>query len=486
MLATLPPRFLDSVDVHETQAQLSPTVQPVVVGPDAAARSTRDIHKLEEQQKHFTYWNWIAITRTAERAAGMEPQFSLPGSSRASRDWKQSQHLRTLYGVAQAESEALQPLPETHPLATLFAKPNPDDDWASLCEETVVHWKLSGQFVWWMIPNKIRGPQGLALPGEIYCVPPSWVHPQYDKQSRRLVSYLIRPDGDSRRDVYVLPEYLIWRKATNPRSKTEAMSPLQAGAMWVDGTESIEAARRSQFDNGCNPSVLLHLGEKYQGASKDELDEVRHRFLMRQKGLHRQGEPMTIPPGIEAKPWSTTPKEMDYGVSANQLRDNTLALHGVPPIVAGISTDYNRATASTAVAVFCDITINPLLRMLASTIQRFIGRRFYDPRILVWFDDCTPADAEQELKDQEFDFKVGALTPAQRQDYRGYEVSKESAYNSGYLQSTLVPLNDDLMPDPSPDQIDDGEDGDDDSSKLDKGTADGESQEEGEPEAGTE
>src|SRR5690606_12717997 len=103
-------------------------------------------------------------------------------------------------------------------------------------------------------------------------------------------------------------------------------------------------------------------------------------------------------------------KEMDFIESASQTRDNNLALTGTPPVIAGVSSDYTRATADAATVVFCEHTINPTLGFIAGVLTEKVASLF-DPRLVVWFADCVPANAEFELKQDEADFKMGALTP---------------------------------------------------------------------------
>jgi hypothetical protein len=136
-----------------------------------------------------------------------------------------------------------------------------------------------------------------------------------------------------------------------------------------------------------------------------------------------------------------TPKEMDFGASEEQERDNNLALHGTPKMAAGLSGDLNRANIWGAEYVWCSNTIMPMHSMLAGFMTEKLAKR-YAENLLVWFDPCLPHDAEEERKEQELDFSMGAMTPADRANYRDKETPTEPAATKRFLKAGFSPLED--------------------------------------------
>lgn len=412
--------------------------------------------RLDEQAKAYRYWTYIAINKISDRCAQQFPNIGLK-TKRAKGQQSRipitaRQHLKKHYGrYLQRQDEDIEPLSETHPLHVLLQSVNPGETWGDFVSESVIHNGLMGVFTWWLIPNGFRttrAPGG--LPSQLMALPPQWVTPLYN-EDRTFRCWEILPYADETMRFELPFEQIIIGKRKNPRSKAlmEPYSPLQAAPAWIDNVESIERARRSGFEGGVNPDMLIELDPTvYDSPQPDIIARIKQRFMERAANLERRnGEPLLMPPGMKATKWSHTNKEMDFIDSAAQIRDNVLALHGVPPVVAGVTSDYTRATADAATVVFCDYTINPLLAFIAGVITEKLAS-LYDPRIVVWFDDCVPANAEFELKQDEADFQMGALDPDELRQKRGREPKGEPAYESGYLPHTLSPLNEDLQPEP--------------------------------------
>jgi phage portal protein BeeE len=441
-----------SVSNSIRQSNFPPHVAPVFApsGHSFAPNSNMSLH--QEQVKHFTYWNYVAIKRIADRFSEPFPHVGFPvrRSGGAQHQMmirgKQRQFMSQSYGSRwlQSHEHDLEPVADNHPMIELLHHVNGEDTWPEFAYETAVMWLLTGKFYWWVIPNSIataNSPQG--MPAELWVIPTQWVEPIYHPQTGELLRYDVTPDGNRARRWEIPPEQIVSGKFKSPKSKVDGWSALLAGAMWIDNVESIESSKWHSFKNGPNPSMLLEFdGEKYNDPSGDIVERIKEKFLARAAGVTRAGEPLLIPPGVTSKAWTRPPKEMDYQDSGAQVRDNNLALHGVPPVVAGITSDYTRATAEAANYVFCEVTLNPLFRQFAGILTEKIGPRF-DDRIRCWYEDCRPANAEQTLKEMEFAFGSGARTPDEIRQWLGDEPFGSDPYTTGYVPSGFRPLNED-------------------------------------------
>jgi phage portal protein BeeE len=416
-----------------------------LTGPGDVSR-TNNLVSTREQLKSYRFWNYIAINRICTKLSQMLPMVSLPtrGARVTQRflSFEQRQHLKANYsGVLQSVADDLTPLPDTHPLVKLLAKPNARDWWGVLVWETHLYWQLTGRFYWWLVPN------GLGLPVEIHCVPTDMVLPEFDNQGTQIGWKLQRPGT-----VAPLPvplNEIVEGKFPSPLGKLEAQSPSQAGDLWIDNAASLEESRGFSMRNSVRPSVLLSLDATHKGVSEEVLDRLKEKFSRKVLGISRSGEPLVSPPGVTVTPWGTTPKEMDFPESSDQLRDAILALRGVPKALAGMSHDLNKASIEGAEVVFCDYTINPLAALFGGFISAYVASRF-DPRIVVWFDDVKPRDATQEREEWKLDFGMGAASPDERRSYRGQEPwGVKGVSDVGYLPSSIVPV-DDIEDDPIP------------------------------------
>lgn len=457
-------RFIDSFQPHspdvlrarESQNAAERKAFNNAMSPILVNQSHRlgnaNYYRLDEQAKAYRYWQYIGINKLMDRCAHEFPQVGIKTKIRPGKQSRlpepTRQFLRRQYGYLQHLDDDLEPVAENHPLVELFRSVNPDDTWGEFLSETVMFLKLMGVFVWWLIPNGIRtarAPGG--LPSQLMALPPQWITPKYNNDRTFRVWEVLPYADESMR--FELPfEQLVIGKKKNPRSKAlmDPYSPLQAAPAWVDNVESIEMARRAGFAGGINPDMILEMDPAiYDSPQPDVIERIKQRFMERAANIERRnGEPLLMPPGMKATKWSHTNKEMDFIESGNQTRDNNLALTGTPPVIAGVTSDYTRATADAATVVFCDHSVNPTLGFISGVATEKVASRF-DPRLIVWFADTTPANAEFELKQDEADFRMGALDPDEQRQKRGRKPKGEPAYQSGYLPTGLSPLSEELQ-----------------------------------------
>lgn len=438
------PRFADTID-PQPRPQAPPRRELPQVAYLGAPNWGESSSQVEAQalSREFKYWAYICIHRIsnafAEKFPGIGYKTARAGRGYLSR--QQTDWLKQRYGRhwVQSIDDDLEPVPETHPLYQLLQRVNDTDTFAEFAYETSLFLHLTGKVYWWAVPNALRGANGLPMPAELWVIPTQWVREVYS-QSGRLTSYKIIPDTvASFRELEVPPEEIIVGKFKNPRSKIEGFAPLMAGAMWADNSEDIEKSRHTSFKSGVNPDLILSLGPTYKDPSADILTRIKERFIARVSGVNRSGEPLIIPPDITAEKWTNVPKEMAFPESANQMRDNVLALFGVPPVIAGLSVDYNRATAEAATLVFCEQVMNPLFRLMAGIMTEKLAARF-DPTLRCWYDDCRPADAQFRLLQQQFAAANGAWTPDDTRDEMGKEPFNKPWSQTPYIAMGMRPL----------------------------------------------
>jgi|GEM_PF-2133703 len=440
-------RFLDTFSPQVAQAVGGPDL-PSIMSMPSMRGSYSSMQKEKEQIESFELWNYVAINRIATKVSEAHPIFGVPVKTepgqRLHLDRKQKHHLRATYkGVLQSEAYDLKPIPDANPLVKLFQTCNEMDWWEALRYETEMFLRLTGQFFWWVVPN------GLGLPAAIYVMPNDWMTPIWD-YAGVLDHWMVTPEGRAKQFRIPAEEIEICG-FKNPKSKFSGHSPVEAGAIWIDNTKSIERSRWHSFKNSINPSVVLNLGDSYSSqVTKEEIRRIKERVMYRISGVENTSEPFLVPPDMKMDKLHYAPKELDFSNSSGDVRDSVFALHGVPKILAGVTSDMNRSVVETAYLVFCENVVNPSNRMLAGFITHRIANKF-DPRIVCYFEDCAPDDWERQLKEDELDFKIGALSPDMQLVKRNRQPLGTPASQSTYIASSFVPLDDAL----AMDEIDD-------------------------------
>jgi hypothetical protein len=408
--------------------------------------STSEMNRSEVQVRHYRLWSYIAVLRNSMTAARDMPQVGVltrgesarvMSMSRSPVDQRQQSFLRQFYqGVLQSQlsdNENLSPVVDGHPLKLLLQNVNESDWWVSFAFETFMFWQLTGCFYWWVLDN------GFGVPGEMWVIPPQWMTAEYSR-SGELIKWVVRSSNGKKLDLP--PEEVIYTATKNPRDKVMPLSPLDAGSEWVLNGESVEQVRQQLLNQGIWPSLLVHMGDEWDDPSEELIRAVGDKFMSRVGGAGRAGQPLIIPPHMQAQPWTLKQNELGLQADSEQLRDNTLALYGTPRAIAGLAHDLNRANIDGAHLIYSQHTIMPLQIWLSGVLTWKLAVPRFDARLRVWFNDCRPNDADLELRETELDFKYGALTPDERRSARGRSPLGTPASGKTFLLNSLTPLED--------------------------------------------
>lgn len=457
------PRFLDTVQTIPGNRQAAPSNPAFSIsgGQRSGGFFSGGGAKNGDLIQHYTYWNYVAISRICDRVSTVFPNIGYKSASNARGaigqgiggeqgfrpgylTQSQRQHLTRLYGGVLQSHQDLTPVLESHPLPALLQAVNPTDTWQMLVEDTFLFLQLTGEFYWWLVPSRLSMASGHKLPAEIWLIPTQFIQKwNYDREGK-IVSYTMIPNGTAASRQDIPAEEILWYGSKNPFDRQRGHSKIQAAPYWTLNAEYIEESRGAGFRNGINPDLIIALEDdcKPNGADGESIVKtIKERLMQRASGFMKNREPVVIPPGVKSvTKWSNTPNEMDFSSSADQVRDQGLALHGVPKVIAGITTDVNRATVEGANVIFCENVLNPALSKFAGFLTEKLAVR-YDPRIVIWYDDCTPRNAEQELNERKFAAQIGAWQPNEQRVAMGLAPINESAYNSGYIPSSVVPLS---------------------------------------------
>lgn len=278
-----------------------------------------------------------------------------------------------------AEAAASAPLrvgPDDHPLARLLARPNPEQTGVELLEAFYGHLQVSGNA--YLEAASFEEVE----PSELYVLRPDRmsVVPGADGWP---VGWEHRVGGHVRRferDPVSGNAPIFHLKIFNPVDDWYGLSPMEAAAFSIDIHNAGGAWNKALIDNAARPSgALVFTGdggadrlsaEQFQRL-KAELDEMH-------VGAANAGRPMLLEGGLEWRPMSLSPSEMDFaGARHAAARDIALAF-GVPPMLLGIPGDNTYSNYREANLAFWRQTALPLALKAARGIESWIGDRWPD------------------------------------------------------------------------------------------------------------
>ncbi len=337
-----------------------------------------------EQVRHYRQWVYAAVRAIAHRIAGTELRFYVRDAHRT------------------------RPLEDPdHSVVRLFEQVNPCQTRFGLWAETITFLELTGNAYWYVAEN------GLGVPAEIWVMPSQYMRVVPDKRT------FVRGYRCSygAQEVWFKRHEVVHLKYPNPVSPWYGRGPLQAAASSVDSHEKLKQAEWAAFDQGILSDLSLETDQQLTPAAAERLrTQLQQKFA----GPDNAGRPIVLEGGLKAKPISLSPREMAFTQSARVLRDEILAIFGVPAAVAGLSEDVNRSVAEAMDAIFARYCVEPKLRMIEAQINQDLLPRF-DRRLICRFAPVVPEDRAHERADMEANLRYGVTTINEERRRQGRE-----------------------------------------------------------------
>lgn len=374
-----------------------------VLGPPAGPAPGWWSGDPHEQVRHFRGWVYAAVTAIAQEVARHRP-FGYRETGPAEHD--------------------MTPLPPTHPLMRLLARPNPWLTPWELWYQTTVYLELTGN-CYWYAPRLRSGAAELGVPGELWVIPSPWVRVLPDAAEFVRGYEVAAPGGAVER---LAPGDVIHLKYPHPLDPHYGLLPLQAGALTVDTHAELQKARYQAFRAGQRPGVVITTDQTLSDATVRRLEEsVAGRFAGREN-WHR---PLILEQGLRASPWTLSPAEMDFLNSARLSRDEILALYRVPTPIAGVVENLGLGADIWfgARVMFCEGTVQPKLDLIGQILTRDLARR-YGPDVAVAFPDCSPRNPAERRADDELDARLGLRSVNEIRRARGLEPLADPRYDA--------------------------------------------------------
>lgn len=277
--------------------------------------------------------------------------------------------------IAEAAASApLQVGPVDHPLARLLARPNPEQTGVELLEAFYGHLQVAGN------AYLEAASLGDDAPSELYVLRPDRmsVVPGADGWP---VGWEHRVGANVRRfarDPLSNDAPILHLKLFNPADDWYGLSPMEAAAFSIDIHNAGGAWNKALIDNAARPSGALiftgaggadRLSEEQFQRLKTELEDMH-------VGAANAGRPMLLEGGLEWRPMSLSPSDMDFTEARHSAARDIALAFGVPPMLLGIPGDNTYSNYREANLAFWRQTALPLAQKAARAIEAWIGDRW--------------------------------------------------------------------------------------------------------------
>jgi len=267
-----------------------------------------------------------------------------------------------------------------HPLLDLLARPNPAQDGRSLMEAFYGHLYIAGNA--YMEAASLDG-----TVRELHALRPDRMRVVMG-ESGWPDAYEYTIGGRSVRfnqDAAPLPPIMHMRMF-NPTDDHYGLSPLEAAARAVDIHNAAGGWNKALLDNSARPSgALIYNGGDAGGLTEEQFDRLKTELETSYQGAVNAGRPLVLEGGLDWKPLSLTPRDMQHiELKDVAARDIALAF-GVPPMLLGIPGDNTFANYAEANRTFWRQTVLPLVTRTAAAISHWVSPVWGD-RIMLGLD----------------------------------------------------------------------------------------------------
>jgi HK97 family phage portal protein len=259
---------------------------------------------------------------------------------------------------------------ENHPLLDLLKRPNPAQAGREMMESFYGHLQVAGNAYLERVAigddirelHVLRPDRMKAVAG-----PNGWPEAYEYSANGSSVSFLQDEEVPA----------ILHMRLFNPIDDYYGLSPLEAAARSIDIHNAAGAWSKAVLDNAARPSGALVFtsgdGANLTGEQRTRLkEELESSF----QGSANAGRPMVLEGGLDWKPMSLTPKEMEF-IATKHVSAREIALaFGVPPMLLGIPGDNTFANYAEANRTFWRQTVLPLVQRTAEALTNWLGPAF--------------------------------------------------------------------------------------------------------------
>jgi HK97 family phage portal protein len=257
-----------------------------------------------------------------------------------------------------------------HPLLDLLARPNPREGGTRFMESVYGHLLVSGNA--YLEAVSVDG-----APRELYALrpdrmrvvpgPDGWPAAYEYQVGSRTVRF------DQAGEIPPILHLTLF----HPLDDHYGLSPMEAAAVPLDIHNAAGAWNKALLDNAARPSgALVFAGPVGTQLSDPQFERLKAELELNYQGAANAGRPLLLDGGLDWKPLSLSPKDMDF-VEAKHSAAREIALaFGVPPLLLGLPGDNTHANYAEANRAFYRQSVIPLAKRTAEAVAQWLGPAF--------------------------------------------------------------------------------------------------------------
>ena len=266
-----------------------------------------------------------------------------------------------------------------HPILDLVTRPNPRQDGPAFLEAIAAHLMLSGNaYIEAVSLDGEGGQAGRPVPRELYALRPDRVKvvpgpdgwPAAFDYTVSGTTVRFTQDG---RDAGAPPPVL-HLSLFNPLDDYYGLSPLEAAAIAVDTHNAAANWNKALLDNAARPSgALVYAGAEGALLNDSQFERLKKELTEQYQGTANAGRPLLLEGGLDWKPMSLSPKDMDFMEAKHSAAREIALAFGVPPMLLAIPGDNTYSNYQEANRVFWRQSVLPLANRIGAALAQWLA-----------------------------------------------------------------------------------------------------------------
>lgn len=310
---------------------------------------------------------------------------------------------------------------DAHPLLALIDNPNPRQDRNAFLEALTAHLLISGNaFAHALVidgaPRELHvlRPERMKLVAGRNGWPDAYEYGQGD------AAVTFRQEKTPVTPILHLANF-------HPADDCFGFSPMQAAMDALELHNKASEWNKSLLDNAARPSgALIYKGSDGAHLSDSQFDRLKAELEENFQGGRNVGRPLLLEGGLDWKPLSLSPQEMDFLAAKNNAAREIAFAFGVPPMMLGLPGDNTYANYQEANRAFWRQTVAPLAQKIANALAQWLAPAWPDPQGLrIDLDlDAVPGMSEDRNSLWQRILAAGEiLTREEQREALGYSVT---------------------------------------------------------------
>jgi len=276
--------------------------------------------------------------------------------------------------VAQGHWQLINPAGETiekHPVLDLLNDPDLNHDGYETLYFAQAYIDCLGE-AFLYVERGTRRFRGLSI-SSLITLRPDWMQLNYDRGV--IIGYEYRPQGEyGGGSISFKPEEIIHIRRPNLLNPMRGQSIVQKAVYEIEEHRKMHDSRNALLDNDSTPPYIL---SSEQVISDQMLEKIQSRIEDRHGGASKRGRVMVLPGQLKPFSLPIDHKALFYLAEIGATEQSIARMFSVPMAILGDITDFNRANAEAAMAIFLQQAVSPeadrLARGFATQLLKLTG-----------------------------------------------------------------------------------------------------------------